>query len=484
MTRSTFSVQGSTSGPTLRTGDHSLLGDCGKGSGACLLLAAFCLLPSLHAQQPPASSLQSPASRVLRLTLKKAVEIALEPEGNARVQIAEQMTRQAQARSGQARASLLPDLSGSLARQSQTRNLAAMGIRIQVPIPGFVFPTFVGPFSVVDARASVAQSIFDFSAIRRFQASRAGVRMAGAESDTAREQAAEQVARAYMAAMRADASLETAQANVKLAESLVKLAEDQKAAGTGTGIEVTRALVQLANERQRLLVAENEQSRTRLQLLKALGLPLDTEVELADKLGYVQVPDVAVERARAAALESRPDWKAQQRREESARLNYSATKMERLPSLAGFADYGAMGTGFDAALPTRTYGVALRVPVFDGGRRDARRAESFAQLRQEQIRGGDLREQIELEIRVARNSLRSAEEQVRAAEEGLKLAEDELAQARRRYEAGVTSGIEVTDAQTRLARAQENRIAALFSHNMARLDLAAATGTVRKELLQ
>ncbi|MCX6615493.1 MAG: hypothetical protein NTZ98_05260, partial [Acidobacteria bacterium] len=91
MTRSTFSVQGSTSGPALRTGDHSLLGGCGKGFVAGLLLIAFCLPPSLHAQQPPASSLQPPASQALRLTLKNAIEIALEPEGNARVRIAEQM---------------------------------------------------------------------------------------------------------------------------------------------------------------------------------------------------------------------------------------------------------------------------------------------------------------------------------------------------------------------------------------------------------
>ena len=419
---------------------------------------------------------------VLRLSLKRAVEVALQPEGNARLQMAQELVRQAQARAAQSRAALLPDFSTSVSQQSQTRNLAALGIRIDAPIPGFGFPNFVGPFTTFDARASLYQNVLDLSSIRRFQASRAGVRVAEAEGESARDQVTDQVARSYLAAMRAEASLETARANVALAETLQKLAERQKAAGTGTGIETTRAQVQLANERQRLLVAENQRRRSHLQLLKLLGLKLDTEVELSDTLSYVPVAAVALEEARATALESRAEWKAQQRRQENARLNHSATALERLPSLVGFADYGSIGASVHHAIPTRTYGLSVRLPLFDGGRRDARRAEVMSQLRQERIRTNDLREQMELEVRVALDSLRSAEEQVKAAQEGLQLAENELAQARRRYEAGMTTSVEVADAQTRLARAQENRINALFSHHLARLDLGAATGTIYKML--
>ena len=91
----------------------------------------------------------------------------------------------------------------------------------------------------------------------------------------------------------------------------------------------------------------------------------------------------------------------------------------------------------------------MRVPIFDGGRRDARRAEAASQYRAEKVKTNDLKEQIELDVRLALDALRSAEEQVKVAREGLELAENELAQARRRYEAGVAIGLEVTDAQTR-----------------------------------
>jgi outer membrane protein TolC len=173
---------------------------------------------------------------------------------------------------------------------------------------------------------------------------------------------------------------------------------------------------------------------------------------------------------------------AQQERESTARISADATKMERLPTVAAFGDYGSSGTWIDNALPTRTVGVSLRVPLFDGGRREARRAESMSQYRAEKVKTSDLKEQIELDVRLALDELRSAEEQVKVAREGLDLAENELAQARRRYDAGVAIGVEVTDAQNRLARARDNQTAALYNYNVGRIDLAQAMGAVRKSV--
>jgi outer membrane protein len=293
---------------------------------------------------------------------------------------------------------------------------------------------------------------------------------------------AAQVARAYLAAVRADADVEAAKSNLTLSEAVLKQAENQKAAGTGTGIEITRARVQLANDRQRLLVAENARRAAGLQLLRAVGLRLDTELVLTDKLQYIPVDALTMEQAKTQALKERPDLEAQQERESSARLSANATKLERLPSVAAFGDYGSSGTGFDNSLPTRTIGISLRVPLFDGGRRDARRAESASQYRAEKVKTNDLKEQIDLDVRLALDALRSAEDQVKVSREGLELAENELAQARRRNEAGVAIGVEVTDAQSRLERARDNQTAALYNYNVGRIDLAQAMGAVRKSV--
>ncbi len=432
---------------------------------------------ALLAQTPPAPALKERPA-VLPLSLKHAVEIALAPEGNARVQIADELVRQSESRALQARSALLPNFDASVSETNQTRNLKAMGIQFPT-VPGLTIPTFVGPFNVFDARLSGSQNVFDFTTIRRFQAAKRTVTATKAEAQGTKNQVADQVSRAYLAALRSEAGLETAKANLELSEALVKLANSQKRAGTGTGVEVTRAEVQLANDRQRLVVAENERDRAHLQLLKVLGLKLDGQVELTDRMEYKPVAAPDIEQALKVARGERAELLAQKGRESVARLNYSATKWERLPSLGFFGDYGSIGTGVDSALPTRTYGISVRVPLFDGGRRDARRAESASQLRVEEIRTRDLREQVELEIRLALDSLQSASAQVSAAREGLELAGRELEQAERRYKAGVANSIEVTDAQTRLQRARDNQTNALFNFNLARIDLSTAMGTIQ-----
>ena len=419
----------------------------------------------------------------LQLTLKRAVEIATSPEGSAQIQLAGESLKQANLRSKEARAALLPDFESAFMYQNRTANLAAQGITLtHVPVPGFTFPTFVGPFNTMDARVSGSQSVLNLSSIRQYQASKAGISAAKADSNNVNEQVAAVVARTYLAAVRADTDVDTAQANVMLSQAVLTQAENQRAAGTGTGIEITRARVQLANDQQRLVVAQNDRKAGHLRLLRAMGLRLDTELDLTDRLQYLPVDSVTLDEARAQALKERPDYKAQQDRESTARLSASATAMERLPSLAALGDYGSSGAGFSNVLPTRTYGISLRLPIFDGGRRDARRAESASQYRAEKVRTNDLKEQVELDVRLALDALSSAQEEVMVAKDGLDLAQNELEQARRRYQAGVSDSLEVTDAQTRLERARDNQTAALYNYNVARIDLAQAMGSVRRAI--
>jgi outer membrane protein len=419
----------------------------------------------------------------LPLSLKRAVEIALAPEGSPRVALAEESIRQSQTGIAQARAAFLPDIETSVTDQSETVNLRTFGLNFPLPA-GVSFPSLVGPFSVFDARATAQQSVFDFSSIRKYQSSKVTVEATRADADTTRNQVSDTVARAYLACLRADATVETQRANVDLSDALLKLSNRQKTAGTGLAIEVTRAQVQLANDRQNLIVAENDRRKAVLQLLRAMGLNLDARIEFTDKLAYKPVDLGPMEAAIEKARKERAELRAQAKREEIAKLNYGSVKAERLPTLSAFGNYGTIGPEIIGALPTRSVGLTLKVPVFDGGRKEARRAESLSQLRQEEIRTRDVKQQVELDVRLALDSIKSAASQVETAREGLALAENELAQARRRYEGGVANSIEVTDAQTRLDRARDNSIAALYNYNLARLDLATATGSIAEYLNQ
>jgi len=424
------------------------------------------------------------AQGTLPLSMKRAVEIALAPDGNTRVALAQESIQQAQQRVEQARAAFLPILDASVSDRRQVTNLRAFGFNFEFPIPGFSIPSIVGPYTVFDARATAQQSVLNFADMKRYQATKASLGAVRSESDSTRNSVSDEVARDYLACLRADAVRDTARANVELSESLLQLAQRQRTAGTGTGIEVTRADVQLANDRQRLIRAENDRARAILQLLKTISLRLDSAVEFTDKLAYRPADVAAAEALIEQARKARPELATQQRREEAARLSYGAVRSERLPSIGASGDFGTIGPAIVGSHGTYSMGVSLRIPVFDGGRREARREETFSQFKQEQIRTRDLGQQIELQVRQALESLHSAAAEVEAARTGQTLAESELAQARRRYEAGVANSVEVIDAQTRLQRARDNQVIALYDHNVARLDLATATGTIAEYVNQ
>lgn len=415
--------------------------------------------------------------KTLPLSLGKAVEIATAPDGATRVRLAAEQIKAAEARRSRALMVLLPNVDGSYTFRSFTNNLQAMGLNFGA-IPGLNIPTLVGPIETSDYRLTASQSLFDLPSIKRYQASKAQASAARADNEAQVNQTKGAVAKAYLNALRADAAWNTAKANVALAERLVKQAQSLKQAGTGTGIDITRNEVSLANEQQRLIVAQEDRETARLNLLRAMGVNLDVEMELTDPMNYVpaEIPEPA--KAVAAARELRPELKAQAERERSAKLSYDAVKWEQLPRVTAFGDYGVLGRATEDLLPTRSVGLSMKLPIFGSGRRDSERAESASLLRQEGIRTRDTGQQVELEIRVAVSSLKSAENQVRVALEALAQSEKELAQAERRYEAGVAIGVEVTDAQTRVARARENNVAAVFRQKSARIDLGVAVGNI------
>jgi hypothetical protein len=83
------------------------------------------------------ASAEEPGKNRLALSLKRAVELAIPPEGNAQIQLAGEALNQADSRSAPARAALLPNVDSSLSYRDQTLNLNANGLRFGIPaLPG------------------------------------------------------------------------------------------------------------------------------------------------------------------------------------------------------------------------------------------------------------------------------------------------------------------------------------------------------------
>ncbi|MDD5541645.1 MAG: TolC family protein [Acidobacteriia bacterium] len=431
---------------------------------------------------PPAASSASSDSTsdgVLVLTLRQAIDLAL--ENNTQVQLTREEIDAARARSHQALSALLPNVSGSASQMNVTANLKAQGLDFsRVPLLSSFNP-FIGPFNTFDARAYLQQTLFNFAAIRQYQAARAGNQLSTLEAERARRDTIATIAALYYGVLQASAHIEATQSNIRLNQSLLGLAEHQKEAGTGTAVDVARAKVQLAQQQQRLLSDQVAYEDAKLRLLKAMGKEVSTEVKLVDAMTLHDVPALTVTEALAQAENDRVELKSQEEREHVARLQLSATKAERLPSVGFAANYGSSGlTPDNSALPTRSYGVAASIPIFDGGRREGRIAEQSVRVRQEAIRSEDVKQQVEVEVRLALKTIESARQQVRVSEENLSLAETELELSRDRFQEGVTNNIEVVNAQTSLEQARDRKVDALFLFNLARVNLDRALGQVER----
>ena len=421
---------------------------------------------------------QTPAP--LRLSFAEAVRRAA---GEAPVvALATLRTSEAEARVRQTRATLLPGLSVGAEWLNRSFNSKSLGITFPT-IPGQPpFPELIGPFNNYDLRFSAAQTLFDWSNVKRVRAAGARADGSRAEAGATVEVAAQTAAVAYLRATRAQAVVAAREADSSIAAELVTLAEAQKAAGVSAAIDVTRARTQLVAAEGLLVVARNERDRARIDLARSLGLDPATSLALTDTLtatlGAADVP-AGRDSAVALAVTNRPDLRAERARGAAARQAGSAIKAERLPRLEVAGDYGVNGLTVPGAIATRDVTLMVSVPILDGFGREARVSEQDAVARESAVRERDLRDQIAADVDAGYLDLRSAQAQQAIAAERLRLAEDELAQSRERFRAGVAGNIEVIDAQSNLIRARDSDIDARFAAASARVTLARAAGVAR-----
>lgn len=412
----------------------------------------------------------------LRLSLHDAIQAAI--DNNVNVRLLRERIAAAQAVADTSLGALLPNVGGFVNGRNQTVNLAAFGLPSDRLAGLGLTRSVTEPFDVYDARATVVQNIFSLSLLQRWRAAKTGVDVAGLEAEVTKRDVMATVGLLYIEALRADEAVKARQADIQLSQQLLKLARDRKAAGVATGLDVTREEVQLENNKQRLLVAQNDQESARLNLIRALGLNFDMRLVLTDELKFVDVAQEHPNDALTTARENRAELKVQITRQKLAALSLSSIASERLPSLSLNGDYGWIGVKPDDALATRTIGLTLSVPIFDGGQREGRVSESRSRVRQESIRMKDVSDQVTLEVRNALLTLESSTQQVAVSEKGLELALTELTFARDRFAAGLATNIEVTNAQTSVARARDNQIEALFRFNASRINLARAKGEI------
>ena len=417
-----------------------------------------------------------------KLSLHDAVARAL--EYNLGTEGLTQALRQARGQSRVARSSLMPNVNGYLREAVEQENLTALGLRFNFHFPGISIPTIVGPFNYFDLRASLTQTVADLTALNNYRSAQELLKANEASLRDARDLVVLAAGGAYLQVIAAQARVRSAQAQIDTAQAIFKQTQDRRAVGLNPQIDVNRSQVQLQTQQQRLMSLQNDLAKQKINLARVAGLPPTPDYQITDDVPYSPAPDLTLEQALKQAFENRADLQSAEAQVRAAQRARSAAHWEHAPSLALEADYGAIGINPGQSHGTFTVVGTLRIPIWQGGRVEGEVQEADAALGQRQAELADTRGHIEADVRDAFLDLETAAHQLEVSRNNQQVARETLTLTRQRYEAGITDAVEVTQAQEAVSSADLDYITSLFAHNLAKVELARATGKAEQHLNQ
>jgi outer membrane protein TolC len=406
-----------------------------------------------------------------RFTLKDAIDQAL--KHNVNVLVSSTQIDEAEGTRTRRLAALLPHASADTLANLLKNNLSIEGISL----PGI--PTAVGPFAYYDFRVFASQAVIDRQTVHNWKASARQEEAARLSYQDTRDVVVREAAGFYLQSETAAAEVEAAQSRVDTSRVLEKLANDQHDQGLATAIDAVRSQVQLARDQQALLVAQNNYDTSLLILARFLGLSPGISLEPAEKLEFRHIDALDIEQALPAALGARDDYRSFFSQQQALVEQERASHARYLPTLYFNGNYGAAGRNFGAMPATGGIEGILSVTIFDRDR-SGERQELESRVDRLKAQTDDLARGVEQDLRKAVLDINSTEQQVGVTQAALGLAQRELTLAEDRFRNGVTDNIEVVTAQDALARAQDDRIAAVAQNADARAALARALGATEK----
>jgi outer membrane protein TolC len=416
------------------------------------------------------------SSETIDLTVEDALDRGL--KYNLGLFLSSETTAEARAARIRSLADLLPNISGTFSEELQRLNLKALGI--QSPL----FPTSVGPFGLTATQATGSWNLLNVAYIDNYRAAGETVKAAEFNYRDARDTVVLAVGANYLLVIAQESRVEATQAELKTAQALYQLASDQESAGLAPNIDTLRARVQLQAQEEALILAENDLEKQRIALARVIGLPVQQKFRLVNRVPYTPVAEISLSGAYDLALATRSDYKAAQAQLRAAELRRAAAWKGYLPSVGVSATYGVLGYHPNDLAPNYSAAATLIIPIFQGGRVNADIKETEALLKERQAEADNLKARIEQEVEDSILDLRAAARQVDVAKTGLDFAQQALAQSQDRFAAGVTNNVEVIQSQQQLASANQQYIAGLYAHNIAKVLLARSIGNAEQIVKQ
>lgn len=416
---------------------------------------------------PPVSMSAGPPQVVGRLlSLDEAVAIGLSTQPQIQARLYDYAA--ARHRVSQALAPLLPQLTGTVSatRSLQTTLSTSSGTLTPVQSNRQFGDTFFG-------QVALSQLLFDFGkAMAATDAARKLATVALESIELQRQLIALAVKEAYTNINFSQRLIAVAQQSFDRAQLNLRSARGFFEVGTRPKSDVARAEVDVANARVDIIRARNAQRLARVALNTAMGIDVDVPTQIQDNLLYEPV-QFDRQQLRAEALRQRPEHRQTKLQVEVTEAQERQAYRNFFPNISGTGTYGGTQTELNESW---SLGLTLSWTLFDGGNLIAKHQEAKANLDAARARVKASELDIIQNVEQAEISAEEAQERIQAAQAAVASAEENFRLAQGRFDAGVGTILELTDAQLALTQAQNTETQALSDFRIALYRLERALG--------
>ena len=280
----------------------------------------------------------------------------------------------------------------------------------------------------------------------------------------------------FYSVLQADNVVTLSKESVERLQAHLKNVQAQYDVGVVAKVDVLRSEVELANAEQTLIKAENAYALAVANLNNVIGLPLNTELSVSEKLAYTEYNN-PLENCITFAMANRPELFQAKASVESAKAGVKVARSGYMPQVAA----SASNTWTAHEWPgdeDENWGVGVNVNlnVFDSGVTAAKVRAADANLYKAEETYRQTNDSVQLDVRNSYLNLREAEKRISTSKVAVDKAEEDYHIAQVRYQAGVGTNLDVMDAQVALTEAKNNYIQALYDYNTSKAELEKAMG--------
>ncbi|MHB1021485.1 MAG: TolC family protein [Acidobacteriaceae bacterium] len=428
-------------------------------------------LQEIAQAMPPAGQMPAPnavPSGPLVLTREQAEQIAL--KNNPRISVSQLMALVQHQVVRETRSGELPDLTGNLtAVQAQEASRISSG--------------YLSASRVLEHAGmgvELNQLITDFGRTPNLVASsRFQEKAQLANAEATREDIVLATDMAFYSALQAQATLEVAQQTVNTRQTLTDQVLALTKSNLKSTLDLSFAQVNLSEAKLLQLDAQNNLDASMASLDAVLGFQQQRSYKLVDSTDSLPVPPADANALIALAFKQRPDLQALDYNRQAA-VKYSRAQHEQLlPSISALGVVGGTPVGSSQYFNSTWYGaigVNMSVPVFNGFRYQAQASQASLEVKAANERVRDMQDRIVRDVRTAWLAANANFQRVTVTDQLLKEANMALSLAQTRYQLGLSSIVELSQAQLQQTQAAISNANARYQYQLALATLNFQTG--------